>query len=188
MSEQSNINCVESLAIFDASEVAWNGQAYRQMAEMTHFVRPVRILANIAAQYSLETILSRTEQEFLKIAQYTGAQIVPHLWGMVEKPLDCTILDTNERMTHTHPDLPKNLLIAARVETIRSCGPKESKEFLRLQTGIRRYAQSRQHGHEETPIHLTDATMLRNYSKGATLSISNPSIILHDIEPLITIY
>lgn len=174
------------LPLFEDAVVAWDKPDYRKQGEgdNTHFVRAIRLKIEIAREFPLATILERTEQEFLKVSAYTGAVILPHVWGLVPKPADVSLLDDCAFRTNSHPELPDDVVLAARVETIRGITPFTREERTRLHHGFYRYHCQYLADYDKKQ-HLVDVAAAGQYSKGWTESIPEPAIILHDIEPLI---
>lgn len=179
-------NPAAKLPEFDRADVLWNKLQYTRPTKGNYFVRPVRVLSDIAVAFSLDTILAKADEEFERLGSLTSATILPHTWGLIERPPLRIKLDTSFAMLHTHPELPDGVLLAAKVETIQEQSPLNDDDFTLIYEGFGRYRNQYLPGYNQNQV-LTDVYSSVQYSKGQLSSQPKEQVILHDIEPLIAL-
>lgn len=152
------------------------------------FVRPVKLTAECSTLLeNIDKAIDIADREFARIAQRCGGLVLPHMWGVTD--LDHERIFGLERdavecgLTYYHTAFGKNRGLVAGVETIRTT----SEERVRGLGSRQDMIQSRIHDYEDEMRGSEIPTDLRpdQFTFGTTRTITEPTIILHDIEPII---
>lgn len=151
------------------------------------FVRPVKLsLRHSRETDDIDTAIAVADKEFNKFASRCGAVVLPHTWGIVE--INDERIYGLERdalkggLTYYHSAFGKKRGLAASVETIRTNDQRtKASETLKrtIECHVKRYEEEMKG--EQIPLDLR----WDQFTHGTTATIAKPSLILHDIEPII---
>ncbi len=181
------------LQVFDPTELVTNLYDFNTKGALqegrTNIVRPVKFA--VKEGLPIPELLGVVDEQLAELASYCGGFVVPHVWGIVKAPSD--VQKSLPRGVHTSHQsftprwLPRDYILAARVEIIRIMGEPSNDQ---IQKGVTDYYGRRWLGDgARTLSDFQDEglnfSIPRQISFGTTLSITEPSIIIHDIDPLL---
>jgi hypothetical protein len=144
-------------------------------SEGTSFIRATELDPPLLCFKSLEQILYKADQELEKVAQFCGAQVVPHEWGLIP----------GARKGYRQAQQLGDNLLVAKVDRIEPVKPRPViglvPQVWRGLDRYNRYARIRRYG--LTNINSGQFMYGTNTNSGEGSTKQDPNYYLVDIEP-----
>lgn len=177
----------------DPERTVWSSDQIWNVARSGEldFVRPVRVSEH--PNIPLHEMLSIADRAFSALTKLCDATVVPHTWGIIpfgDEQIGTLVIDQTSHhgpMSYKPKGTPAGYVLGALVETvINDYNPPQSKVD-RLRGGLESYYNIWYRFRNRRGGLAYEAAKPNQFNFGTSRTITSPSFVLTDIEPIIHI-